>query len=116
VELFGKYNRVDGSQEERNIGVVPNVNRVDLGRLQNAGPGPFSAAGRSLDLHDLRDETQNTAIAKTFFHASNAPVILPPAFVTTSWDSFILHAASLQGIGRIVRLPDAFLQVKQLMF
>jgi hypothetical protein len=93
VELFGKYNRVDGSQEERNIGVVPNVNRVDLGRLQNAGPGPFSAAGRSLDLHDLRDETQNTAIAKTFF-----------------------HAASLQGIGRIVRLPDAFLQVKQLMF
>jgi hypothetical protein len=47
-----------------NIGVLPSVNRVNLGRLQNAGPGPFSVAGRCLDLHDLPDETQSTAIAK----------------------------------------------------
>jgi len=55
----------------RNIHVeeLPNVNRFYLGRLQNAGPGPFSAAGRCLDLHDQPDETQSTAIAKTFFHA-----------------------------------------------
>ena len=40
-----------------NVRVLPNANTADLGKLQNAGPGPFSAAGRCLDLHDLPDET-----------------------------------------------------------